>query len=281
MAQQLKLFTLIFCIVQMAAVNAGQVKLAWDANTETILGGYKVYYGASSRTYTTSLDVGVTATPATPAFTVDNLTDGTTIYFAVTAYSADRTIESGYSNEVAACVACSTDPPAAGFTAAPTTGTAPLLVQFTDVSTSAPGNQILNWAWNFGDGKTSNIKSPSNTYSTAGTYSVSLIVTDQGNRTGTLTKQNYIVVTTTQPPVANFTASPLSGRAPLRVTFTNTSTGTITKWAWTFGDNSTSSSRTPSPHTYQSAGTYTVTLEVTGSSGTNTKTQKISVTRRR
>lgn len=274
---------IFFSLLPIAIANAGQVKLAWDWNGDpVILGGYKVYYGAASRTYATSLDAGLAGTPAAPTFTVDNLPDGITLYFTVTAYSLDRTVESTYSNEISTCISCSTDNPTAGFIATPTTGTAPLVVRFTDTSTPAPGNQILNWAWTFGDGKISNIQSPSNTYSNAGTYAVSLTVTDQGNRISTLTQQNYITVTTTQPPVANFTASPLSGRAPLRVTFANTSTGTITTWAWTFGDNSASAIKTPSPHTYSAAGAYTVSLKVTGPGGTtSTKTQKINVTRKR
>ncbi len=77
--------------------SAADVKLAWDANTEPDLAGYKVYYGQSSRTYGVPTDVGnATST------TVSGLAPGT-YYFAVTAYDAAG-LESGYSNEVSTTI---------------------------------------------------------------------------------------------------------------------------------------------------------------------------------
>lgn len=72
------------------------------------------------------------------------------------------------------------------------------------------------------------------------------------------------------PPVADFTASPTSGVAPLTVQFTNLSKGEITSYLWDFGDGSTSSEREPR-HTYQNAGSYTVSLTVRGPGGEDTK----------
>lgn len=66
-------------------------------------------------------------------------------------------------------------PPAAAFAAAPTTGTAPLSVQFTDQST-ADGSAITQWTWNFGDGGSSTDRNPVHLYTTAGTYTVTLTV---------------------------------------------------------------------------------------------------------
>lgn len=59
-------------------------------------------------------------------------------------------------------------------------------------------------------------------------------------------------------PTAGFTASNLSGCAPLTVTFTNTSVQS-TSWSWNFGDGGTSTQQNP-VHTYTAAGTYTVSL---------------------
>ena len=73
-------------------------------------------------------------------------------------------------------------------------------------------------------------------------------------------------------PVAAFSATPTSGRLPLKVAFTDTSTGNITTWAWDFGNGSTSTLRQPT-HTYTTAGTYTVKLTVTGPGGSNTATK--------
>jgi PKD repeat protein len=74
-----------------------------------------------------------------------------------------------------------------------------------------------------------------------------------------------------EPPVADFSASPTSGSAPLAVSFTDDSTGNPTQWSWDFGDGSTSTAQNPS-HTYTSPGSYTVTLTVTGAGGSDTKT---------
>ncbi|HEY5997776.1 MAG TPA: choice-of-anchor D domain-containing protein [bacterium] len=73
---------------------AAQVTLAWDANTEPDVTGYKVYYGTASGVYGTPIDAGNVTT-----YTVTGLTDGTTYYFAATAYDSVGN-ESGYSNEV-------------------------------------------------------------------------------------------------------------------------------------------------------------------------------------
>jgi len=71
-----------------------EVALAWDANTEPDLDGYKLYYGSSSRSYGYIIDVGNQTD-----FTVVDLVEGETYYFAVTAYNTTG-YESTYSNEV-------------------------------------------------------------------------------------------------------------------------------------------------------------------------------------
>ena len=74
-------------------------------------------------------------------------------------------------------------------------------------------------------------------------------------------------------PAASFTASPVSGSAPLRnVTFTDTSTGVITNRSWNFGDGTIipSTTATTMLHTYADAGIYSPSLTVTGPGGTST-----------
>jgi peptidyl-prolyl cis-trans isomerase A (cyclophilin A) len=68
---------------------------------------------------------------------------------------------------------CSSSKPVAGFIASPTSGAAPLTVDFTDKSKG----DITEWNWDFGDGQTSNEQSPSHTYAANGTYTVILTVT--------------------------------------------------------------------------------------------------------
>ena len=165
--------------------------------------------------------------------------------------------------------------PVAGFTASPTSGISPLTVTFTDTSTNSP----TSWAWNFGDSGTSSLKSPSHQYTTAGTYTVSLKATNSAGN-NTLTRTNYITVNAPPPvtiPVANFTGTPLTGKTPLTVTFTDTSTNSPTSWAWNFGDRGTSSLKSPS-HQYTTAGTYTVSLKATNSAGNNTLTRTNYIT---
>ena len=72
---------------------AAPATLTWDAVTDSSLRGYKVYYGTASRNYPTSIDVkNVTS------YQVTGFSDGTTYYFAVTAYSSIA--ESAFSAEV-------------------------------------------------------------------------------------------------------------------------------------------------------------------------------------
>ena len=77
-------------------------------------------------------------------------------------------------------------------------------------------------------------------------------------------------------PAAGFTATPLSGTAPLTVQFTDSSTNTPASWSWDFGDGQTSITQNPS-HQYTSAGTYTVTLTATNAGGSSTSTTSVSV----
>ena len=82
-------------------------------------------------------------------------------------------------------------------------------------------------------------------------------------------------------PVAEFSATPTSGTAPLTVSFTDASTNAPTSWAWDFDNNGSVDSTARNPvHTYASAGTYSVTLTASNSAGSDpiTKANLISVT---
>ncbi|MEO0473604.1 MAG: PKD domain-containing protein, partial [Bacteroidota bacterium] len=152
----------------------------------------------------------------------------------------------------------------ANFTANQTSGCSPLTVQFTDLSTGT----IHEWAWDFGNGNTSSFDDVTATYTTPGTYTVTLTVRDTINGTSsTRTEVNYITVYT--EPIASFTYNPASGCAPLTVNFSDASTpgdGAITNWTWDFGDGNLGTGPSPS-HTYLTSGTYTVTLVVEDANG--------------
>src|SRR5512139_1743420 len=72
---------------------AAQIRLAWDANQESDLAGYKVYYGTASRSYGAPINVGNVTT-----YTLTGLSAGQTYYLALTAYDTANN-ESNQSNE--------------------------------------------------------------------------------------------------------------------------------------------------------------------------------------
>ena len=159
------------------------------------------------------------------------------------------------------------NPVAANFIAFPTSGNAPLAVQFTDTSIGSP----TSWYWNFGDGSYDTSQNPYYIYSGAGSYSVELTASNSEG-SDTLTRTNYITVSSSEvAPVADFVGTPTSGTAPLIITFTDTSTGSPTSWNWSFGDGNFSEVKDP-VYTYVSAGSYTVSLLATNAVGSDTKT---------
>src|SRR5665647_203821 len=157
--------------------------------------------------------------------------------------------------------------PVANFWGSPKSGDTPLNVSFTDISTGEP----TAWSWSFGDGTYSTQQSPVHTYSTAGTYTIALTVSNAAGA-GAMTKPNYINVTASQKPVANFGGIPTSGDAPLNVSFSDNTTGEPTAWDWSFGDKTYSTQQNPK-HTYSAAGNYTVTLTSSNTAGANTQTK--------
>lgn len=84
--------------------------------------------------------------------------------------------------------------PVANFSGAPTSGTRPLTVTFTNSST---GTAPLTYSWNFGDGGTSTATSPQYTYNTAGTYTVTLTAT---NSCGSDQEIKTAYITVSDPP---------------------------------------------------------------------------------
>lgn len=179
-----------------------------------------------------------------------------------------RVAETNYTNNRAEVqIRVDPDVPVANFDAAPTSGAAPLNVQFTDRSTGS----INTWQWRFGDGGTSTNRSPSHLYTTPGTYSVGLTVSGPSG-SDILTRTAYINLA----PVAKFDAAPSGGSAPLNVTFTDKSTGVITSRQWNFGNGATSTQQSPS-YTFANAGTFNVKLTVTGPGGTDTFSRSIVI----
>ena len=159
--------------------------------------------------------------------------------------------------------------PVAGFSFT----TSSLTANFSDASTD--DGTISAWSWDFGDGNTSTAQNPSHTYTSAGTYTASLTVTDDQGATGS-TNQSVTVTAANESPVADFTYEVTD----LTVDFEDLSTddGTIVSWSWDFGDGNSSTDQNPT-HGYTTAGTYSVDLTVTDNLGaTNVKTRNVTVT---
>jgi len=164
--------------------------------------------------------------------------------------------------------------PVANFTAP----TCTLNVACTFTSTSTDDVAVTGWSWDFnGDGTPdATTETAAYTYTTAGTFSVILTVTDEGGLTNTkITAITVAPVTPVNvPPTAAFTFTCDAAGACTFNSSTSTDTdGTITGWAWNFGDPAsgaanTSAEANPS-HTYSVTQTtpFTVTLTVTDDDG--------------
>lgn len=156
------------------------------------------------------------------------------------------------------------------YTTSNAANTAPLMVTFEDTSPDNP----TTWEWDFGDGSTSFAQNPVHVYSNAGSYNVTLKVTNY-KEWGSVTKTLQV----TEPLVADFKAEPMLGSSPLTVRFQDTSVGSgITRWEWDFGDlqyftTTNQSERNPS-HTYHEPGWYSVTLNIYRGSASSEKSME-------
>jgi PKD repeat protein len=159
--------------------------------------------------------------------------------------------------------------PKAEFTGSPTKITKGKTVKFTNFSD--PG--LTSFSWDFGNGTTSTAENPTATYATAGTNTVILTASPAGANSQR-TRTAYIIVE--EPPVSAFSATPTTGSAPLKVTFSNTSTG-ATGYNWTFGNGWSSTNASP-VYTYTNAGVYTVRLTTSSSAGTNAAPATATIT---
>jgi PKD repeat protein len=157
----------------------------------------------------------------------------------------------------------------ASFTYSPTSPVAGQEVQFTDTSMGSP----TSWQWNFNDGASSTVQHPSHTFTSPGSYNVTLTVS---NSSGSTSSSLIINISPGSTLLADFDVSPSSPTLGQPVQFTDTSTGSPTSWEWEFGDGQTSVMQNPS-HTYTAAGSYGVTLTVRAGASSDSATRTISV----
>ncbi len=171
-------------------------------------------------------------------------------------------------------------PPRAELSAEPMSGQAPLLVSFDGGASQDPDSTITGYHWDFGDSTGGEGAQISHTYQDAGTYTVTLTVTDGHGATDSAGVE--ISVTANSAPVAVIDAGPLSGYAPLTVILnaggSSDNDGSIVSYHWDFGDNS-SQVGVEAEHIYNISGNHIVTLTVTDNGGaTGTATVTVQVT---
>jgi len=144
----------------------------------------------------------------------------------------------------------------ASFTADTLTGCSPFTVHFINNSSNT-----TSFLWNFGNISTSTDTAPSYTYTTSGSYTITLIAYSTGGCNDTMIQTNFITVNSL-PTVSNFfVADTFSGCNPLIVNFINTGNNG-TSFLWKFGDDSTATTINAT-HTYNDSGTFKVILIAT------------------
>lgn len=160
--------------------------------------------------------------------------------------------------------------PVADFSADIVLGPVPLTVQFTDTSLNTP----TSWSWDLdGDGKVdSQTTNPRYTYQEPGIYTVTLTVANSAGK-DTETKTGFITAEKgLQGPVADFSATPVRGTAPLTVSFNDLSPNNPLSFAWDFNNDGLTDSQEQNPYfTYTDPGMYSVQLTVRWKTGTDTE----------
>ncbi len=156
------------------------------------------------------------------------------------------------------------DPPNVAFYATPLSVCLGSAINFHDQSTLNTGG-IPSYQWFFGNGQTGSGANVSYTYPAAGTYNISLTVTNGQGCVASATQTGYVTVNA--PPIAAFSAYPTLTCTNIQVTFTNNSTAAGSpSYTWLFGDGQSSNNSNPT-HAYSNPGTYTVTLVVVDGNG--------------
>jgi PKD repeat protein len=167
--------------------------------------------------------------------------------------------------------------PTASIVATPTSGPAPLVVSVNGAGSSDPDGSIVAYAWDFGNGQTAAGPIAQTTYTSQGTFTIRLTVTDNSGATRTASRSINVGAPNAKP-IATLTAIPTSGPAPLVVRVDATGSvdpdGSIIGYSWNFGNGQTATG-IRSQVIYTTPGTYIITLTVTdnrGTTGTATET---------
>ncbi len=216
--------------------------------TNVCLGDPACFYnnttGSSTLLFAWNFGDGFTSSLATPCHN----------YSANGSYNVTLT-----ATDTSGCISTLTDSasvlvsmPAALFIADTTNSTCPpLAVQFSNLSTNI--DSATTYLWNFGDGNTSSIQNPFHTYNIAGTYDVSLIVTDGNGCSDTILLSDYISISGPTGSTASIIGA---GCIPLNACFQAISNNAIS-FVWNFGDGTVLTSTLDSVcYTYSTPGIF-------------------------
>ena len=145
------------------------------------------------------------------------------------------------------------------------------MVKFTDLSTDEDG-EVVAWAWEFGDGATSDEQNPQHRFARSGIYIVTLVVTDNDGYTSERTE--LAVKVANEPPVAMFGVAPDRPRVAVETIFDASKSydmdGRVVSYAWDFDGDGLFDLTTASPkvtHTFLKAGEVVVLLKVADDEG--------------
>lgn len=241
--------------------NASGAYLA-SANPSTLL----------SATFTYTLTAGTYYLSVEPTGYGTPSVDGYSTYGCVGTYSITGSVAPPPSVPSA---------PVAAFSATPISGSAPLNVSFNGSASSDAGGFITAYTWDFGDGTSGSGPTLTHLYTSIGTYTARLTVTDNQGLTGT-SSTTITVQAPNTAPTASIAATVITGTAPLTIGFSGAGSrdpdGSIIAYQWSFGDG-TSGSGVSVTKTYYSVGTFIAKLTVTDNQGATTSTtQTITVT---
>lgn len=154
------------------------------------------------------------------------------------------------------------DPPSANFSSS--------LNELTATFSDASVNNPTSWLWTFGDGTQSREQNPTKTYGRAGTYTVTLVASNDAGDSNPVRN----TITVAEVPTASFNFS-VNG---LTATFANQSGNFPSNYSWDFGDGVSADPRVNPTHTFASPGTYEVRLTASNVAGSDTAVREITVT---
>ncbi|GAB6040917.1 PKD domain-containing protein [Endothiovibrio diazotrophicus] len=171
--------------------------------------------------------------------------------------------------------------PTAAFSATPTSGYLPLTVALNGSESTDSDGSIVSYVWSSSDGQESAGVSSNLTFSSAGTYEITLTVTDDQGASHQSTHSIVVDEPSNESPVASFSMAPSAGVAPLTVVLDGSGStdpdGSIINYVWNTSDGQTARGIS-STLTFSSAGNYVVTLTVVDDEGaTHQSTQSVSV----